>query len=97
MAYTKQNARVIRWQSECSYDTSGNISSVNTSVFLVSRVVNDADPTDVRGAHDFLSTSFELLTTTGTITAATKTVSYTQLAALLRQASLDQANLAGIQ
>lgn len=94
MAYTKQNTRIERWQSDVFY-VSGVASAVSTQVFMRSQLVNDADGTDVV-QKPWESVSFELFGTTGNITAAGKTVTYSQLAALMGRAALDQANLGGI-
>lgn len=98
-AYTKQNARVLRWQCDTTYNAAGTATAVNVDVFVVQQLVNDSNASDiVSPAHQRVS--FDLLApalSATTITAAGKTVTYPQLAALLRQAALDRANAAGIQ
>jgi hypothetical protein len=97
--YTKQNARVLRWQSDTSYDAAGSATAVKVDVFVVQQLVNDNNPSDIiaptqqRVSFDLLDASLSATN----ITAAGKTVTYLQLAALMRQAALDRANAAGIQ
>lgn len=98
--YTKHNSRVARMHFVVSYDTSNNVTAVNASAVMVSRFVNAADSADQVEDPQWRSVGFDLLSETlngETITAAGKTVSYPQLAALLRQAALDRANAAGVQ
>jgi hypothetical protein len=99
-AYTKQNSRVTRMQFEVVYNAAGTATAVKGQAFLVSRFINDADSTDQVEHPQWKVVNFDLLDPTisgENITAATKTVTYQQLAALLRQAALDRANANGIQ
>ena len=96
--YTKQNARVVRWASTTTYNAAGTVIAVPTEVLVVSQLVNNANSGDIV-ASDNQAVRFNLLDPSlaaVNITAAGKTVTYPQLAALLRQAALDQANAAGI-
>jgi hypothetical protein len=99
--YTKQNARVVRVQADPSYNGgAATPASVPITFFLASRIVNDNDANDVKGANEWLSVTVDLLDPAradDSITAASKTVSPPQLAALIRQYALDRANAAGIQ
>lgn len=99
VTYTRQNARVKRFQCDPTYDAAGAVIAVPIQSYLVQRLVNNADSTDVRADAD-KQVNFDLLdpALAGTnITAAGKTVTYPQLAALMRQAVLDRANAAGVQ
>lgn len=97
MAYTKLNTRVDRVQINTTF-TPGTITAtaVQTEAFLQTKlIVNDSDPTDYVESP-WKSIHFDLLdpTLTGVnITAAGKTITYPQLAALIRQAVLDRANV----
>lgn len=99
MAYTKQNTRVERVQMDIAFDAAGAATAVKVNAFIQNRrVVNDADPTDAV-AQPWKQVDFDLLDAaraSDVITAAGKTVSPVQLAALIRQYSLDRANAAGI-
>lgn len=99
-AYTKQNTRVMRVQADTTFNDAGTATAVNMDVFLQTRLlVNDADPTDKVGERQLTKVSFDLLDPTlasTDITAAGKTVTYPQLAALIRKAALDRANAQGI-
>jgi hypothetical protein len=97
--YTKANTRIERWQSQVTYAADGSTpTGVPTQVYMVSRLVNDADHADSihppwnEVAFDPLADDIKATT----ITAAGKTVTYQQLAALMRQAALDRANANGI-
>ena len=97
-AYTKQNSRVVRFQAEVT-TVAGNVTSVKCDAFLVSSFVNTTDATDIVDAPRWSAVQFDLLDPTlaaVNITAAGKTVTYPQLAALMRQASLDRATAQGI-
>lgn len=97
-AYTKQNSRVVRFQAEVT-TVAGNVTAVKCDAFLVSSFVNTTDATDIVDAPKWTAVNFDLLDPTlagVNITAAGKTVSYQQLAALIRQASLDRATAQGI-
>jgi hypothetical protein len=99
-AYTKQNARVVRVQFESAYNGGTQPVAVRADAFLVVRLVNDTDSTDVVFERDWKQVSFDLLDpdlASVEITASGKTVTYPQLAALIRKAALDRANAAGIQ
>lgn len=98
--YTRQTARVVRFQCDPVYNGAGAVTSAPIQSFLVQTLVNDADATDVRDANQLIPVTFDLLDPTiasTNITAAGKTVTYQQLAALMRQAVLDRANAAGVQ
>lgn len=99
--YTKQTARFPRVQIETSFTGgSATATAVKVDAFVENVLVNDADSADVLGRGQWKQVSFDLLDPTLTatnITAAGKTVTYPQLAALLRQAALDRANAGGIQ
>lgn len=99
-AYTKQNSRVERFQCDVVYAPDGTVAAVNVNAFLRSRFTNEADAADQVPAPTMTQVNFDLIDDSlngQTITAATKTVTYKQLAALIRQASLDRANAAGVQ
>lgn len=100
--YTKQSVRFPRVQIETTF--SGGTSSataVVVDVFAENVLVNGADANDVKGrGNDWQKITFDMLDSNlsaTNITAAGKTVTYPQLAALLRQAALDRANAAGVQ
>lgn len=100
VTYTRQSARVVRFQCDPVYDAGGAVASVPVQAFLAQRLVNDSDPTDVRGRDALIPVSFDMIDpaiASTTVTAAGKTVTYQQLAALMRQAVLDRANAAGVQ
>lgn len=100
VTYTRQSARVARFQCDPVYDSSGAVTAVPVQAFLAQRLVNDSDPNDVRGADALIPVSFDMIDpaiAATTVTAAGKTVTYQQLAALMRQAVLDRANAAGVQ
>jgi len=99
-AYTRQNARVERMQFDAVYNGAGTVTAVRAEAFLSVRLVNDSDPNDIVEDRTEKRVSFDLLDpeiSSTTVTAAGRTVTYQQLAALLRQASLDRANAAGVQ
>lgn len=98
-AWTKQNARVERMTIRCTFDAAGAVTQVNVSADLVALVTNDADSTQSKGRNDSVAVNFDLLAapvSTTNYTAATKTVNGVQLAALIRQAILDEANRQGV-
>lgn len=100
VTYTRQTARVTRFQCDPTYDSGGAVTAAKVNAFLVQRLVNNADATDVRTDATPKQVDFDLLDaalTSTNITAAGKTVTYPQLAALMRQACLDRANAAGVQ
>ncbi len=98
-AYTKNNARIPRMHIKTEFSgNNGTASAVHVDVMVESILVNEADSEDALPAARGV-VHFDLLDpalTATNITAAGKTVTYPQLAALLRQASLDRANAAGI-
>lgn len=97
--YTRQNTKVITWVSNVTYAADlTTATAVQSNVVMQSLLVNSALSSDVVSIPTN-SVSFDLLDPTlasTTITAGGKTVSYPQLAALLRQAALDRANAAGV-
>lgn len=98
--YTRQATRVERVQMDTTFDNAGTATAVRVDAFLRNKLlINSTDGSDIV-AGDWAKVSFDLLDanlTSTTISAAGKTVTYPQLAALLRQAALDRANAAGIQ
>lgn len=97
---TRGNARLVYLGLNATYTlaTDVNPSAVPVQVGFSRLATNNADPTDT--TTDSKTVSFDLLDpllSSTTITAAGKTVTYPQLAALIRQAALDRANAAGIQ
>jgi hypothetical protein len=100
VTYTRQNARIVRLQSDPVYASGASPTSVPLKFFIVQRLVNDSDASDVKGEKETIEITVDLLDPTrasDTITAAGKTVSPPQLAALIRQYGLDRANAAGVQ
>lgn len=102
VTYTKQTARVVRLQCDPVYTGGATPTAVSIDFFIVQRIVNDADATDVAkgGVGDAVKITVDLLDparASDAITAGGKTVSPPQLAALLRQYALDRATAAGIQ
>jgi len=99
MPYTKQNSRVPRFQIVTEFaGNTGTAIQVNATASLESLFTNDAVPTEAHSAP-WRQVSFDMIAPaiSGlTITAAGQTVTYLQLAALLRQASLDRATAQGI-
>lgn len=100
--YTRQNARVVRVQLNTEFQgATGNALTVQCDAFLQTRVlVNDADSSDVAGTDHWVAVRFDLLDpeiASTNITAAGRTVTYQQLAALIRQAALDRATAQGVQ
>jgi len=99
VTYTKQSARVARFQIDTTFVAgTGTATEVQASAFIQTVLTNDADAEDVRKG-EWLRVNFNLLDpalASTTITAATKTVTYPQLAALIRQACLDRASSEGI-
>ena len=97
--YTKQNARIHRLVVRTDFTgNTGTATAVTCDAYLESLLINEANASDVLPASVRV-VSFDLLdpTLTGTaVTAAGKTVTYPQLAALLRQAALDRANAQGV-
>src|SRR6478752_5575391 len=99
MTYTKQNARVPSIQIETMFQNgSGTALSVNVTAHLESVLVNDGDSEDSFPSprKRVLFDLIDPLLAAQNITAGGKTVTYQQLAALLRQATLDRANAQGI-
>jgi hypothetical protein len=98
MAFTKQNSRLVRFQADPVYAADGTVSAVPIQTYLKAKLVNDADPQDSVDAAakqvDFNLLDPAIMDTT--ITAAGKTVTYKELAALIRKACLDRANAAGV-
>lgn len=100
-AYTKQNTRVIRAQLDTVYaDASAvNATSVPMTGFVQTDIIYDStNVADASGGTTWKKVSFDLLDanlTSTTITASGKTVTYPQLAALIRQAVLDRGNAQG--
>ena len=98
--FTKQNIRVAFLQIDPTY-TNGIAIPVTcpVKVQMQSTYLDDSIPVKrLDGACQ--AVSFDLVDPTlaaVTITAAGKTVTYPQLASLIRQAALDRANAAGIQ
>ena len=97
--YTKQTSRLTRAQLDVTY-SAGSPTSVKTTAFLVSSFVNSSNASDIVDAPTWSAVSFDMLDptlTSTTITAGGKTVTYPQLAALMRQACLDRATASGVQ
>lgn len=98
MPYTKQNTRIPQFSiSTVFLDNTGTALAVNAVAHVESLLINAADISDVVRPRQ-KTISFDLLDPllTASITAAGKTVSYPQLAALLRQACLDRATAQGV-
>ena len=99
MPYTKQNTRVAQFSINTDFQgSSGTALNVFAVAHLESLLVNDADANDIIFPRNKII-SFDLLdaaTQAVNITAAGKTVTYPQLAALIRQACLDRATAQGI-
>lgn len=99
-SYTRQATRVERIQMDTTFDNTGTATAVRVDAFLRNKLlINSTDGSDIV-AGDWAKVSFDLLDVNLagiSITAAGKTVSYVQLAALIRQAALDRANAAGVQ
>ena len=97
--FTKQNTRVASLHIDTTFTGgTGTATAVKTYVYLEQVLVNDADANDIIPSAKKVI-AFDMLDAAlngQTITAAGKTVTYPQLAALLRQASLDQANAQGV-
>jgi hypothetical protein len=98
VTYTRQNARVATVHMDVNY-TAGSPTSIPVQAYMAVRLTNDADANDeVQASRQ--QVNFDLLDaalTSTNITASGKTVTYPQLAALIRQACLDRANAAGVQ
>lgn len=97
---TRGNARFVYLGLNANYTLATDVNPVSVPVQagFTRLATNNTDPTDT--TTDNKTVSFDLLDPTlsaVTITAAGKTVTYPQLAALIRQAALDRANAAGIQ
>jgi hypothetical protein len=97
--YTKQNTRVNALHVNVDFDKgTATSTAVKITAYLQQVLINDTDTNDyVPAARG--EVTFDLLDPTlnaTTITAAGKTVTYPQLAAFLRQASLDRANAQGV-
>lgn len=99
MAYTKQNTRVERFQGDTDFNDSGTATAVRCTAFLQTKLlVNDSDSTDKVPAP-WKPVNCDLLAApvaTTNYTAAGKTVNGLQLAALLREVFLSEANRQGI-
>ncbi len=97
--FTQQAARLVRFQGDPIYAGGAAPTSFPIDFFIVQRIVNDANASDVRGLSEQQKITVDLLDSaraSDVITAAGKTVSPPQLAALLRQYGIDRANAAGI-
>lgn len=97
--YTKQNTRINALHTNVTFDKgTATATAVRITAYLQQVLINDADTDDfVPAARG--EVTFDLLDPTlqaTPITAAGKTVTYPQLAALLRQAALDRANAQGV-
>ncbi len=94
-AYTKQTTRVARFQCDPVYDAAGVATSVPVQVFYANRVlVNDANSADVVSPGNFGPVTVDLIAApvaSTSYTAAGKTVTGAQLAALLQAAFLAEA------
>ncbi len=99
VTYTKQNAQVARFQINTTFvGGTGTATSVKANAFIQTVLINDVDADDVKQG-EWVAVNFDLVDpaiASTTITAAGKTVTYTQLAALIRQGCLDQASANGI-
>lgn len=93
MAYTKQPARVMRIQTTPTFDATGATTAVLVEAFIQrKRLVNDEDTADVVEGP-WKQVTFNLLADDVkdvTITAGGKTITYGQLAALMRKAAMDR-------
>lgn len=97
---TRGNARLVYLFLNAVYTlpTDVNPVAIPVQAGFTRLATNNTDPTDT--TMDSKTITLDLLDPTlasVTITAAGKTVTYQQLAALIRQAALDRANAAGIQ
>lgn len=95
MPYTKQNTRVERFQGDPTYVAgSTTATACPMTAFLQTKLlVNDADASDVVGGA-VKPVSFDLLVapvSTTNYTAAGRTVTGVQLAALIREVALQEA------
>lgn len=99
MPYTKQNSRIPSFHIDTDFlGGTGTALAVKTTAHVESVLVNDADANDVVLPQRSI-VRFDLLDpllASTPIVAAGKTVTYPQLAALIRQAGLDRANANGI-
>jgi hypothetical protein len=99
MPYTKQNIRVPAIHVTPTFSgASGTALTAKVTSYIERILVNDADANDIISPQQKVI-FFDLLDATivtTDITAAGKTVTYQQLAALLRQAVLDQATAQNI-
>ncbi len=95
MAYTIQSARVPRVQIETTFvNGSGTASSVKADAFLQAVLINDAQPSDVRGLEKWTRVSYDLIqppVSTTNYTAAGVTANGVQIAALMRAMALSEA------
>jgi hypothetical protein len=100
-AWTKNSTRVWRLQADTTFasNTSATATAVRMDAFLEALVTNDSDITQAVGQDHRVKVSFDLIgapVATTNYTAAGKTVTGVQLAALLRQVALDEATRQGI-
>ena len=99
-SYTRQTTRVERVQMDTTFDATGTATAIKVNAFLRNKLlVSATDSTDVIPGK-WAEVDFDLLDPTlasTTIIAGGKTVTYPQLAALIRQAAIDRGNVVGIQ
>jgi hypothetical protein len=97
--YTRQNARVTRFQCDPVYNGAGTVTGVPIQSWVVQRLVNDTDATDVRGTAEMVQVNFDLLdpTITNLPINGVSGRTFGQLAADMRQAVLTRANAQGVQ
>lgn len=97
--YTRQNARLTRFQCDPVYTAGANPTSVPMKFFFVQRLVNDADATDVRGTNTAFEVSVDLLdpAVADLPVNGVGGLTFSQLAVKIREAGLNRANAAGIQ
>jgi len=95
--YTRQTARLARFQSEVTYNASGTATAVKCEAFFRRRFVNDADANDVEEAGFVVRASYDLLEAPANQTTVAVgggvTVTDAQLAAILRKRSEQAAGL----
>lgn len=94
-SYTRQTYRVPRFNIVTNFSGgTGTALNVRVNCQLESILINDSDATDVVYENGIRNVKFDLLDPllTSSITAAGKTVTHAQLAALIRQVCLDRAN-----
>lgn len=96
-AFTRQTARLVRFQCDASYSPAGTLIGVRADAYFKTRYVNDTDPNDAEEAPNAQHVAFDLLATPGNTTTVAigggVTVTDAQLAALIRKRSEQAAGL----